>query len=1098
MSLPLSDHPSSSSVTLDLEQLVDSFEQAWQSGRPPRIEQFLPTSAEAPRHREILEELVKIDLEYRWRQAQPRDADLPPCAGSDSDFATALDKSGVPQHPRLEDYVARYPELGPLDQLSVDLIGEEYMVRQQWGDRPSQTQYLARFLHQAERLREKLARLDAEIPSELAPRSPETGTFTVGEHAGTKSWSEFAWPASPTPALICPSCGKSVESPAGATVRVAAPPRTSPGGRAERSGDEPVIPGYVILGELGRGGMGVVYKARQMALQRLVALKMILADQAGMRELQRFRREAEAVAQLQHPHIVQVYEVGEQAGRPYISFEYVEGGNLAQKLSGTPQLPAPSAQLVEILARAIHVAHHRGIIHRDLKPGNVLLARNNSPQAVPLGENAEERERYEPKITDFGLVKRLDNEIGQTQTGEIMGTPTYMAPEQASGRTKDIGPAVDVYALGAILYELLTGRPPFRGATTLDTLDLVRTQEPVPPRRLQPKLPRDLETICLKCLRKEPHQRYASGEALAEDLRRFRAGEPIQARPVGSVERMWRWSRRKPLVASLSAALMLVFLTGFAGVVWQWRLAEHQRVRADQSFREARQAVDDYLIKITESKQLSDPSLAALRKDLLHAAQKYYQDFLERRGGDPALQAELATTSSRLASIHLQNHEQKEAAQFARQALELRQQLVDASPASIPGRRDLAASHDQLATVQGYAAQTTESLDNYEKARALRKLLIQESPDDPELQNDLAATYFNTALVLRRAGQRTAALDALDQAGDIWARLVHFHAGVAKYQHHLAKNYGSIANVRYETEPDLALRDYQQALKLFVQLTREHPAVFEYQVGLAATHHNIGWLLYQKNELAPALQSNESARQIREGLVRSTMVQLQNDLASSYTNVGMLQHDTGQAAQALESLQQARAIREELLQRPPQSPFVRSDLGATLGELGRVLTRLGRPQDALTVFHQAVAQQREAVAKAPKIVEFQQRLLEHYLGLVAAQRALGRSAEADATFLEFQKSASGRPEVLYKAAHNFALRASRMDGSKKELTPEERAERERYVDQAVQALHQAVANGFRDGKRLQQDESFESLRSREDFQKLLQQLAKAGSELLPK
>jgi serine/threonine protein kinase/tetratricopeptide (TPR) repeat protein len=1086
-----SGHDSPASGTLHLERFVDDFEEAWQSGTPPRIEQFLPPRAESPHRRDVLEELIKIDLEYRWRQAPLQDAGLPPPASPGVlDRATALGPEGLPQHARLEDYVACYPELGPLEQLSADLIGEEYVVRQQWGDRPGQAEYLDRFPQQAKDLQEKLTRLDAEITPELAQPQPARRAGTGSEVARTDSRPEIALPASPASTLVCPSCGKRIETAAVATVRVEEPALSSRRHLAKTGEEEPFLPGYVILGELGRGGMGVVYKARHMSLQRLVALKMIRPELAGTRELQRFRREAEAVAQLHHPHIVQVYEVGELAGRPYISLEYVEGGSLAQKLAGTPQPVKPAAHLMEVLARAVQVAHQRGIIHRDLKPGNVLLARSNSPQAVSLDNNAGE-ETYEPKLTDFGLAKRLDQETGQTQTGEIMGTPSYMAPEQASGRTQDIGPAVDVYALGAILYELLTGQPPFRGATTLDTLDLVRTQEPVPPRRLQPKLPRDLETICLKCLQKEPHQRYTSAEALAEDLRRFRTGEPIQARPVGSVERAWRWCRRKPLVASLTAALVLVFLLGFAGVLWQWRLAEEQRTLAEQSFREERQVVDEYLIKITESEQLKDPGLAALRKDLLRGAQKYHQGFLERRGRDPALQAEIATTYSRLASIHLQNREFMEATQFAHEALQLRQRLVDAHPTSIPLRRDLAASYDQLATVQGYAGQTTAPLDNFQQARALGERLVQESPDDPELQDDLARTYMNTGLVQRRLGQRTEALDSHQQAGEIWARLVHFYPTVAKYKLHLAKNYGSIANARYDTEPDLALRAYGQALNLFIQLTGEHPGVFEYEKELAATHHNIGWLLYQNNELAQALQSNESARQIREKLVRNTMVSLQNELARSYHNIGMLQRDAGQAAPALESFQQARAIREQLIQRPPENPFFRSDLGATLGELGQVMAELGRRQDALTVYQQAVKHQQEAVAKAPKIVEFQQRLLEHYLGLAAVQRDLGRSVEANSTLQAFQKSASGQPEVLYKVAHNLALRASRVGGGKENVTPEERAEQRRYGDQVVQALQEAHAQGFRDLKRLQQEPLFESLRPREDFQKLLKQLAQA-------
>jgi WD40 repeat protein/serine/threonine protein kinase/tetratricopeptide (TPR) repeat protein len=362
--------------------------------------------------------------------------------------------------------------------------------------------------------------------------------------------------------------------------------RADAGAASEPAGGErPTIPGYEILGELGRGGMGVVYSARQVSLNRLVALKMILAGgHAGREHLARFRMEAETVARLQHPHIVQIHEVGQHEGRPYLALELVEGESLDRTLRGTPQPPRPAAKLVETLAQAVHVAHQRGIVHRDLKPGNILLvsggmvsgewsarARSGDPapadgirQHSPLTTHHSPLTKLPltPKITDFGLAKQLDSDAAQTRTGAILGTPSYMAPEQAQGKAKAVGPAADVYALGAILYELLTGRPPFKAATVLDTLEQVRSQEPVAPGRLQPRLPRDLETICLKCLEKDPHKRYATAQALAVDLKHFLADEPIAARPVSRAERLRRWCRRNPVVASLSAVLLALLLVG--------------------------------------------------------------------------------------------------------------------------------------------------------------------------------------------------------------------------------------------------------------------------------------------------------------------------------------------------------------------------------------------------------------------------------------------------------------------------------------------------------------------------------------------------------
>jgi len=275
------------------------------------------------------------------------------------------------------------------------------------------------------------------------------------------------------------------------------------------------------------------------------------------------------VARLQHAHIVQIHEIGEHAGLPFFSLEYVDGGSLAGKLDGTPWTAPEAAHIVETLARAIHAAHQRGIVHRDLKPANILLQiadlrlQIENP-AVPQSAISDLQSAI-PKITDFGLAKRLDVDSGQTQTGVVMGTPSYMAPEQAGGNSKHLGPGADIYSLGAVLYELVAGRPPFKAATTLDTVLQVLSDEPLPPSRLNSKLPRDLETICLKCLQKEPRKRYATALALAEDLRRFQADEPILARPVGRVERAWRWCRRNPAVAGLLAAVALTLVLGAAG-----------------------------------------------------------------------------------------------------------------------------------------------------------------------------------------------------------------------------------------------------------------------------------------------------------------------------------------------------------------------------------------------------------------------------------------------------------------------------------------------------------------------------------------------------
>ena len=352
------------------------------------------------------------------------------------------------------------------------------------------------------------------------------------------------------PQGLCPRCllqggletapGAPRSSPDDATL---APRTVNPTGPA--AGDQVHYFGdYEILEEIARGGMGVVYKARQVSLDRIVALKMILAGQlAAESDIERFYTEARAAANLQHPNIVAIHEVGQHAGQNYFSMDYVEGQSLAKLVDGGPLPASKAAAYLKTIAEAIEFAHRRGTLHRDLKPSNILIDRFDQPH-----------------VTDFGLAKRIEASAQLTATGSLMGTPSYMPPEQAGANNGRIGPASDVYSLGAVLYELMTGRPPFLGESLVATLNQVLNAEPVSPRLLNPNVPRDLETVCLKCLQKEPLRRYATSQELANELGRFLCGEPIKARPIGKIARLWRWCKRKPLVASLaaSAALLLI------------------------------------------------------------------------------------------------------------------------------------------------------------------------------------------------------------------------------------------------------------------------------------------------------------------------------------------------------------------------------------------------------------------------------------------------------------------------------------------------------------------------------------------------------------
>jgi serine/threonine-protein kinase len=342
---------------------------------------------------------------------------------------------------------------------------------------------------------------------------------------------------------------------------------------------------YELLGELGRGGMGVVYRARQLSLNRVVALKLIAPESASPKVLERFRAEAEVAAKLDHPHIVPIFETGTVDGSYYLSLKLIEGRSLAQQIADF-QLPASGprprsrhrgssqdaarqlqiARLLVSVADAVHYAHQRGILHRDLKPANIII------DSAGL-----------PHVTDFGLAKRFESDSNLTLSGEVLGTPAYMAPEQAAAKAGQMTTAADIYSLGAILYELLAGQPPFRRDTSIETIHAVVHDEPIAPRVFNRAVPRDLETICLKCLEKQPAHRYTSARALAEDLRRFLNGEPVLARPLGTPGRIWRWCRRKPALAASLVLLNLALVLGLTGVLWQWHNARQKAFVARQN-----------------------------------------------------------------------------------------------------------------------------------------------------------------------------------------------------------------------------------------------------------------------------------------------------------------------------------------------------------------------------------------------------------------------------------------------------------------------------------------------------------------------------------
>jgi serine/threonine protein kinase len=944
-------------------------------------------------------------------------------------------------------------------------------------------------------------------------------------------------------------------------LRQFAAPLAGPGG----NGPAPpaALGDYEVLKEIGRGGMGVVYKARQKSLNRVVALKMVLPGaHPGGAALARFRTEAQAAARLQHPNVVQIFEVGEHDGRPYLVLEYVEGGNLARRLGGMPLPAAQAARLTETLARAVHAAHVCGVVHRDLKPANVLLA-SPGPAASAREDDATtpfpgrrdeaaDLTGLVPKITDFGLAKQLDDEAGhQTETGAILGTPSYMAPEQAEGRGRHVGPAADVYALGVLLYEALTGRPPFRGVSKLDTLQQVLREPPVPPRRLQPSVPRDLDTICLKCLEKSPSRRYASALALAEDCAAFLEGKPIRARPVGRVGRLWRWCRRQPVLAGLAAALVAALVVGAALVLWQWQRAEHNlrekerllgevrnskteaergRDEAEDSFRVAHEVVNEFTTRFGERGLLEAYGLQPLRKDLLEKARVYYEKFLAKRGHDPALRRELADVSARLASITGDIGSKEASLDAYRRALDLYEDLLRTDPGDFGLRRRRAGLYNDLAIAHDTLGHRQKALDAFGESKAALEELLRERPGDLGLQHDLANAHNNMGTVYAVTNQPDQALHEFEAARDIQRRLLKARPGEPDFRVRLASSLNNLGRILMQQgRPADGEKPLCEAGDLRERLAKDFPRNADYQSALAESYRNVGDCRRTLGKLDRSLKDLQAGHAILERLVAAQghVTHYHNQLGASFLHLGLTHLGAGDVDKALEAFEGARKEYDDLTRTHPGVPYFRGELGHVYFNIARAHERRKREDLALIAYEQARDADAVLVQAHPDHPDYRDHysLTLHNLGVM--QDHLGRPQEARATVAEAvaqeQKALAAAPQdgryrqrlarhlvTLAKLERRLGRLAAGADATEARLKlyPDSAADllydgasdlaltageargeaRARYAERAVAALRRAVAAGFRDAARVRKDKALDVLRQRQDFQKLLAEM----------
>jgi tetratricopeptide (TPR) repeat protein len=817
----------------------------------------------------------------------------------------------------------------------------------------------------------------------------------------------------------------------------------------------------------------------------VVALKMILAGQlASAADVQRFYTEAEAAAQLDHPGIVRIYEVGEQDGQHFYSMGYVAGGSLAASLKDGPLPPREAAALVRKVAEAVAYAHSRGIIHRDLKPANILLDEGGRPQ-----------------VADFGLAKRLAADSQLTGTGQVMGTPSYMPPEQAQGRAPEIGPASDIYALGAILYCLLTGRPPFQAASVMDTLRQVLEQEPVAPRLLNPGVDRDLETICLKCLEKQAGKRYASAQALAEDLRRHAAGEPILARPVGGAERLWRWCRRSPRTAAAVAAVALLLLLVSVGSTWaaltirqerNQKEAERQaavaaREEADSARKLAQQneiiaaeqadlaleTVNTLIFKV-QQRLSKGPGMQPLKRDLLQTAFEGLQRVASRAGGESKVRWSMEDALLRMGELALQFGNSEEAYGYFQRRYEMTRADLDAEPGNARLMERVAMACVNLAELNmSVRRDVKRALSLYQEAVRLRTQVAQVPPDELRRQNDRLLPT-----------QRMQPFSIKLNLSEGWTRvgLTHYFLGdSAQAEGPILK---SLA-LREELVTGLLAGEAAWTLSA----TPTGPAA---PLSVAAT---VPWL----SELASEQRQN---------------------LARNYHLIGEIYFRLRNLEKSLAYYARCAAIREAELAAHPKDFRLRGDLGQFYEYYGTVHLCLGDTRQALPLYDRSLQLLRE-VAAADKSVEFRKNLATALYSRGTAARRVNDAAGADKCFrecLQIRNELAGNDprndrarmdlilvlphcgeheraarladalrtgrqndrELLFTIARCYAQCAAAVSGD----TPLAA----RYEQKALDSLQAAVAQGYADVMMLESAPDLGAVRGRPEFKKLLEKV----------
>lgn len=872
---------------------------------------------------------------------------------------------------------------------------------------------------------------------------------------------------------------------------------------------------YELGRELGRGGMGVVHEARHVGLNRPVALKMMRSGVlAGDAELQRFRIEAEALALLDHPRIVPVYEVGEADGQGYLAMKLVAGGNLADRLGDYRDDPRAAAEMTAEIADAVHHAHSRGILHRDLKPANILVDADGHPL-----------------VTDFGLAKRFNDDSAMTVTGAVLGTPAFMSPEQAAGRRAAVTTATDVYGLGTILYSMLTGRPPFLGEDVMEVLDALRALPPERPSRRNAAVPRDLDTIVLKCLEKDPRRRYATAHALAEDLRAWLDSRPIAARRVGPAERAWLLCRRKPAVAALAAAALLATFGGASAVlVVQARANADLRDSNDRERRQfglAMDAVCGMRRKVADDPSLREPRFYALRSGLLGEAADFYGRLEELLGGreDPASLSVLADAYDELGELTEQTGSTARALEIYSKALAIRtsapprggeDSLALARTLVAVGRLRSGMGQAEASTsalgeaIRRAAGESAEALDvrasaleelarqgvpasrpeearaSYNEALAIRRRAVARAPGRVEFLERLAslAESFGEFEMLTRRPREAAAL--LDEAEALLGKLAVSRPDDVDFWIDLAGNLmrqGALCG-HFLGRPREALPDVEEARRILAKLAAEDPSLVRPRQKLAECE---AWLFLAYWNLGRL----ESAREVADAMAATADALLLLDpgtaanrshAASAVTARALVLSRSGRHAEALPLFQRAAEESEAIAADTPSYSGFRFAIISALANVANELRLLGRSREALPIAERAAATAEEFLRDRESLLLVQMHLGEALRQLAEVRSACGDPAGAAAAARRaIEILAEPPPEVLqtfYEQAAALAVLAGLAGVPGSGVSPDEGPP---AAHAAVAALREVYDLGFRNTTVIGAETAFDPIRDRPDF-----------------